>query len=109
MSSATVFANRDFDDQPALLAMRYLLAVAAMLLLTACTTCEGPPVQAMRYVQPMPDNSSGVRAGCIRTLARLAVDNKTTHLFDIEWAARYCDTIERSFQDELHEQEVLRT
>lgn len=87
--------------------MRYLLA-ATLLLLTACTTCEGPPVQAMRYIQPMPDTSSGVRAGCIRTLARLAVDNKTTHLFDMDAVARYCDAIERSFLDELHEQEELR-
>lgn len=87
---------------------RILLVVVAMLLLTACATCEGKPAYRMRYIQPLPDNSSGVRAGCIRTLARLAIDNGRAALFDIEWAARYCDAIERSFQDELHEQEVSR-
>lgn len=62
----------------------------------------------MRYIQPMPDNSAGVRAGCIRTLARLAIYNGTEAQFDIDWAAQFCDDVERSFQRELRMKDTQR-
>ena len=75
---------------------RYVLALTLLL-----TSCVVPTEPTMSTTQRMPDNSSGVRAGCIRTLARLALDSRTAQYWSPDDAAKYCDEIERSFQLEL--------
>ena len=80
-------------------------ALALSLLLTSCLM----PNHSIQTIQPMPSNSAGVRAGCIRTLARLALDSNMGQFWSLGDAAIYCDEIERSFQDEIRMSKVQRT
>ena len=74
----------------------------AIALLAGCLA----PADAMSHTQIMPNNSAGVRAGCIRTLARIAINSGRAAYWSPDYAASFCDDVERSFQRELHERKV---
>ena len=74
------------------------LLVLALIL----TSCISAPVQrTIHEVQPMPNNSRDIRMGCMRTLARLALESGMGHVWSLGKAAIFCDDVERSFQDDI--------
>lgn len=81
----------------------YVLAFSLML--SSCLM----PQYTIHSIQPMPSTSAGVRAGCIRTLARLALDSRMGQFWSLDDAAIYCDEIERSFQEEIQMSKIQRT
>ena len=77
--------------------------VIAMLL----TSCYQLPIDS--HMQTMPLHDTGVRAGCIRTLARLAIKSQTAQVWSPDDAAAFCDEVERSYYEELRQKEWRQT
>ena len=80
------------------------LIIAAAIFLVGCLAepLESAPIQLMPY------STSGVRAGCIRTLARLAVRSQTAAAWSPDAAAAFCDEVERSYYEEIRDNQQWR-
>lgn len=79
-------------------------------LIVACvlTACIAPQPQTAP-IQIMPYHDSGVRAGCIRAMARLVVQSKSYEVWPMDRIYSYCDEIERSFYDEQRQKDLQST
>lgn len=71
------------------------------------TSCYLPPVD--RHMQIMPFHDVGVRAGCVRALARFTVDYRLFNVLTMDEIYRRCDEVERSFYEELKAKEWQQT
>ena len=79
------------------------MKASRLLVLTLIlTSCISAPVQrTIHEVQTMPNNTADIRKGCLRTLARLALDSGMGHVWSPDRAAIFCDGVERSFRDDI--------
>lgn len=83
--------------------MKWLITA---LLLTSCYTHE--PIDS--HMQTMPIHNAGIRAGCIRALARFSVEYRLySSALTVDEIARRCDEVDRSFYEEMKRQEWQRT
>lgn len=71
-------------------------------LLAACilTSCIAPQPQ-MAPIQIMPYHDSGVRAGCVRAVARLVIQSQAFALWPMDRIYQFCDEVQQSYYDEL--------
>lgn len=74
------------------------------MLLTSCYQLPTDP-----HMQTMPLHDTGVRAGCIRALARFVVDYKLYTVISMDEIYKRCDEVERSYYEELRQKEWRQT
>lgn len=73
-----------------------LIAAGVVVLSSCIAQPQYPRIMTMPYQLDDP----GVRAGCVRTLARLVVESGAYALWPMDRIYVYCDEIERSYYEE---------